>query len=161
MPELLILLGLAALSFLVILRRYGAKRWAVEKRTQAPDPAGQTFWRVWLQRTPPRAAMGAYRDRLTGTLSTDPIAGEATFVAKDGSTSKLSDIRQVDMGRRGTDFVNTWIEVRYGDDGAPSAVWMNDGRWLGWGALLTDTNRRMADALSILRRADPTSDRHP
>ena len=161
MPELLVLLGLAALAVLVILRRYGAKRWSDEARTRAADPAGQTFRRVWLQRTPPRAAMGAYRDRLTGTLTTDPIAGHASFVAKDGSTSKLSDIRQVDMGRRGTDFVNTWIEVRYGDDAAPSAVWMNDGRWLGWAALLTHTNRRIADALSILRRPDPTSDCHP
>ena len=86
MPELLVFLGLAALAILVILRRYGAKRWSVEGRTDVSDSAGQTFKRVWLQTTPPRAAMGAWLSGARESCSRPNEIAPATHPVRHSST---------------------------------------------------------------------------
>jgi hypothetical protein len=116
------------------------------------DPNRRSFRGVWMQTTPPRAAMRAYKDRATGTLTTDPMAGLATFTRKDGSVLEFRKPRAVSMGPRGSDFANTWVEVRY--ENGPGVAWLNDGRWLGWRAILTRSNIRIAAALKGLLPED-------
>jgi len=94
--------------------------------------------------TPPRASF-SQSGRQTGTLSVDLSSGTATFTSRAGSMLVLRGIHRVGMGGRGTDFVSTWIEVRSASE--PSTVSFNDGRRLGWRALLTGSNSRIAGAL--------------
>jgi hypothetical protein len=100
--------------------------------------------------------MRAYRQRKTGTLSTDPTSREVVFDAKDGERTNLSIIRSVEVGGRGNDIVNTWIEVHFGDASTPSTVYINDGGWLGWRPMLTSSNLRIARSLNALSAQSQT-----
>jgi hypothetical protein len=102
---------------------------------------------VWFQTDLPRAAPDARRNTLHGTLRIEN--GHARFLAGD-QVIPLEPLLSVMKGKRGTDFINRWIEVRYGDSDPPSVAYLNDGGWRGWRPLLKGTNRQMAADLSEL-----------
>jgi hypothetical protein len=102
---------------------------------------------VWLQEEPPRAARDARRNTLRGNLRIEN--GHALFRSGD-RVIPLEPIHSVMRGRKGTDFVNRWIEVQYGELTSPSVAFLNDGGWRGWRPLLTTSNRRMGAELSKL-----------
>ncbi len=54
------------------------------------------------------------------------------------------------VGRRGTDLLNRWIELRYGDSANPSTMYLNDGGWRGYRPILTRSNRKIAAELMEL-----------
>lgn len=70
--------------------------------------------------------------------------------AGKGTIVELVDISDVRMGGRGTDFVNTWVEVRMGDAAPRPLLYLNDGGWFGRRALLTGSNVRIASAVAGL-----------
>jgi hypothetical protein len=143
----------AVLFALVGLRRRGARNW---ERTQnvlhEGDDQAARYGRVWFQRVPPRSSMRAYKDRRTCTLSTDPVHRVAAFEFKTGEREVLDHLLDVNMGGRGSDFVNTWIEIHYGDTSDPKVAYVNDGGWFGWRPLLTGSNVRIARSLTGLMR---------
>jgi hypothetical protein len=102
---------------------------------------------VWFQTDLPRAAPDARRSTLHGTLRIEN--GQARFLAGD-QVILLEPLLSVMKGKRGSDFINRWIEVRYGDSAVPSVAYLNDGGWRGWRPLLKGTNRQMAADLSQL-----------
>jgi hypothetical protein len=73
--------------------------------------------------------------------------GSAEFQSAD-QVIQFQPILSVEKDRRGSDFMNRWIEVRYGVAASPSVAYLNDGGWRGWRPLLTASNRRMAVELS-------------
>ncbi len=91
--------------------------------------------------------MNARRSTLTGVLRIRE--GSAEFCSGD-QVIQFQPILSVDSGRRGSDFVNRWIEVQYGDPDRPSTAYLNDGAWRGWRPILTRSNHRILTELSAL-----------
>lgn len=111
--------------------------------------APRSFAKVWYLTQLPRPTAVPWRVRRTGSLLIDPSAQTATFTGRDGRAVVMGNVRTVSVGSRGTDIVNTWVEVRFDTDGGRVA-YLNDGRWLGWHQILTRSNREMASALAAL-----------
>jgi hypothetical protein len=109
--------------------------------------AGSAYEPIWYQTELPRAASDARRSTLTGVLRIED--GSAEFNSAD-HVIQFQPILSVEKGRRGSDFMNRWIEVRYGEAASPSVAYLNDGGWRGWRLLLTKSNRRMVAQLSRL-----------
>jgi hypothetical protein len=63
---------------------------------------------------------------------------------------RIDNVQAISIGRRGSDIVNRWIKVTYGDEELPSNIYLNDARWLGWRALLTGSNKRIIASLRSL-----------
>jgi hypothetical protein len=99
-----------------------------------------TYEEIWCQSTLPRAAMDARAGTRTGTLT---ITRDAVSFQDSEGRLDLSPVLHVAAGRRGSDFINRWIEVTYGDIEHPSTIFLNDGGWRGWRPLLTRSNRRI------------------
>lgn len=155
-----VVLLLLPIFTLVAVQRQTARRWhegvgaASAGASPSGDPASR-FHNVWFQTTTPRAAMRAYRDRQNGDLIVDPVQGHARFEPKGGGpTIALTKIADVRMGGRGSDFVNTWIEVHAMVDAQPKVVFVTDGAWLGWRPLLTRSNLRIVRSLDRLVPAE-------
>ena len=149
----IVVLGLVFL--LVTWRRYVASRWRPDA-ARAIAPTGAPYCaRVWVQKELPRRSMRAARDRVTGELSVDGATRAATFRVRDGQEVRFSDVQDVQLGARGSDFVNTWVEVHCDVDGQAMVVYVNDAKWLGWRPLLTGANVRLADALAQIRGPEP------
>jgi hypothetical protein len=105
---------------------------------------------MWCQRELPRAAMDARRNTLMGILSIED--GRVEF-RTGNQVTQFEPVLSVQKGRRGSDFMNRWIEVQYGDAETPSTVYFNDAGWRGWRPILARTNRRIvADLSAVLRR---------
>lgn len=122
-----------------------------------------TFESIWYRTEPPTASMTAQAATLFGTLAimedhAEFTPGEipqrmpwsANRTERWERTYRLESIRQVTRGRRGSDFFNRWIEVRYGDSDHPSTVYLNDGGWRGWRPILKRTNRQIEASLKEL-----------
>jgi len=106
--------------------------------------------------------MVARSDTLMGTLTISE--GYAEFVSGDvperlpwtGASGRgergrrFQPVLDVLVGRRGSDFVNRWIELKYGGSANPSTVYLNDGGWRGWRPILTRSNRKIAAELRAL-----------
>jgi hypothetical protein len=147
----------ALLFGLVGSRRRVANRWH-ETRPVVARASGRdhaiSFDKVWAQPTLPRAALRAHRDRVTGTLRFMPEKRQAVFRSNGGERWDIKHLREVTFGARGSDFINTWIEAVFGIEDSPSTLYMNDGGWFGWRALLTSRNTRIASALRDLLDSD-------
>jgi hypothetical protein len=149
MAALILVVVIALLCVAVAVQRLRARRWTLEAMDAWPRQA-ETFHDIWLQTTPPRSSMRAYRDRRTGALSVDPRSQHALFRTDAGDVVRLDAVTDMRAGRRGSDLVNTWIELHAELDGAPSVVYLNDGGWFGWRPLLTGSNRELARSLASL-----------
>lgn len=91
----------------------------------------QTFKKVWLTHEPPK--MGLKPKRATGDLQVGP-EGISFSAAKEQLTVPRERLRVHAAGRAGSDLVNKWLRVTYVDDsGAEHEIYLNDGRFLGWG----------------------------
>jgi len=143
----LVVLGLVVA--LVMRRRRATVGWRRDpaRRVGAGDPTWCT--RVWAQREQPRryARAGA---RVTARLCVDAGAGLATLTVPDGPQVELTNVRRVQVLSTRADFVNTWVEVDCDVNAIRTSVYFNDAAWLGWRALLTGANTRLADALASL-----------
>ena len=158
------LLFLAAfLIMLAALRRRRVRRWRKRATVESNDGRSVrgpvSFPRIWFQTTPPRRSRRAYEARVTGELFVDPDEGQVLFKPNPGGTFVLSKIVDVQMGRRGTDLANVWIEVHAEMDAEATVVYLNDGTWMGWRPLLSDSNVRIATALARLLPARTASRR--
>jgi hypothetical protein len=100
------------------------------------------FETVWFQQELPEASQSAMCSRRIGTLS---IHGDVAEFQAGDHRETLSNIRAVSSGKRGSDFINRWVEVEYGE--VDTVVYLKDGRWRGWRPLLTPSNKRIARAL--------------
>ena len=100
---------------------------------------------IWFQLALPRRAWDARVETRTGTLTIAP--GVVGFRDPRGSVD-FEPVLQVAIGRRGSDFINRWIEITYGDRVQPSTAFINDGRWRGWRPILTRSNRKILRDLS-------------
>jgi hypothetical protein len=151
----LILVTIAALGLLFALvawRRRVTTRWKPDPARVVGGPGVPWCATVWVQREVPRRTMRSGQ-RVTGRLCVDATTRVATFRVPDGQQVQLTKARSVTVGARGSDFVNTWVEVDCDVDGRPMVVFLNDAKWLGWRPLLTGANTRLADALSQIREA--------
>ena len=91
--------------------------------------------------------MDARRSTLTGVLRIkDGRAGSRS----GNGVIELQPILSVEKGRRGSDFMNRWIEIQYGDPEQPSTAYLSDGGWRGWRPILTRSNHRILTELSAL-----------
>ena len=143
----LVVLGLV--FALVTWRRRATARWR-------PDPArllgaGEPWCtKAWVQRQQPRRSMRSADDRVTGELCVDVATRAATFRVPDGQEVRFTNVGAVTVGASGSDFVNTWVEVRCDVNGQTMLIYLNDARWLGWRPILTGANARLADAMASL-----------
>ena len=151
---MLILVTIAVLGLLFALvtwRRHVTTRWEPEPTRIVGAPGDPWCATVWVQKMAPRRSLRAGRDRVTGELCVHAATRIATFRVPDGQQVQLTKARSVTVGARGTDFVNTWVEVDCDVDGQRMVVYLNDAKWLGWRPLLTGANTRLADALAQIR----------
>ena len=131
---------------LVTWRRRATARWRPDPvlAVGARDRGVPWCTRVWVQKEVPRRSMRRANDRVTGQLCVDATARAATFRVPDGQAVQLTNVRSVSVGSSGSDFVNTWVEVRCDVNGQSMVVYLNDARWLGWRPILTGANARLA-----------------
>jgi hypothetical protein len=149
----LILVTLAALGLVYVLvtwRRRTAGRWQPHAAREVVRPGVPWCARVWLLKDPPQRSRRRAGDRVLGELCVDADAGVAEFRASDGTEAQLTKVDSIKVGAAGTDFVNTWVEVRCALNGRAVVLYLNDARWLGWKPVLTNANSRLADALASL-----------
>jgi hypothetical protein len=105
------------------------------------------FEDVWILCEPPSSQ--AMEQMLRGHLSIK--ATSATFVAVGGEPRiRIRDVREVSLGKKGRDWFNTWVEVRYGSQASPEVIFSNDGRWRGWYPILRRSNREIERVLQDL-----------
>jgi len=135
---------------LVTWRRRATARWRPDPARRSGTPDTPWCTTVWVQKEQPRRSMRGARDRVTGRLCVDAIARAATFRVPDGQEVRFTNVGSVTVGASGSDFVNTWVEVRCDVNGQTMVVYLNDARWLGWHPILTAANARLADAMSWL-----------
>jgi hypothetical protein len=102
---------------------------------------------VWLRFSRPRAAMDAFKDTLVGTLSVRD--GGAVFIS-DSTTVTFDRVENVSFGRRGSDFMNKWIEVRGVFSGSPGTAFLKDGGNRGWRPILHGTNEPLFSDIRAL-----------
>jgi hypothetical protein len=139
---------------LVALRRGQARRWQSQPERDSL-PRSARFDRVWMQVTPPRPSFFSYRQRAVATLVVDPERRSVVFEDRRGEPRTISNIWHVVFGPGGNDFVNTWIRLDCDPSSEIPTVYLNDGAWLGWRAMLTSSNRRIADAMRPLSTERP------
>jgi hypothetical protein len=138
---------------LVTWRRSATSRWRPESARPVAQSGAAWCTNVWVQKEPPRRSTRGGNRRVTGRLCVDAAARAATFRVPDGQEVRFTNVRSVSVGPSGSDFVNTWVEVRCDVDGQAMSVYLNDARWLGWRAILTGANTRLADAMASLTTA--------
>ena len=143
----LVVLGLV--FGLVTWRRRATARWKPNSARPRVDLGAPWCTKVWVQKEQPRRSMRG-NDRVTGQLCIDAAMRAATFRVPDGQEVQLTNVRAVTVGASGSDFVNTWVEVRCDVNRQTMTVYLNDARWLGWRPILTGANARIADAMSSL-----------
>jgi hypothetical protein len=110
--------------------------------------AERHFEEVWFQHELPKASIGAMSQRRVGVLTISD--GRAEFRSGD-YVETIAKIDELVIGRRGSDFVNRWIEIHYDAQGVATIAYLKDGRWRGWRPLLTRSNMDIAEALRALR----------
>jgi hypothetical protein len=89
----------------------------------------------------PFPPLTAYKHRTRGSLS---VSGDhAVFQPKSGDPIVLDHVQKVTKGWKGSPYgtpmahiVDTYVEVIYGDQNAPSVAFFNDPRWLWLGCYL-------------------------
>lgn len=153
-----VLLSLIALPFvLAVFRWRRAARW---NSSVSCDRAGDD-WEgpVWFHLQKPRMGFRNASSKVRGQLSVSPASSTARFVSVSGSESMVTSVRAVDAGRRGSDIVNSWIEVEGNLNESPQTMFVNDAAWFGWRALLTDSNERLRSAFDALTipNSEPTN----
>jgi hypothetical protein len=148
------ILALALLATLVWWRRRVTTRWVPDAARRVAEPGEPWCTPVWVQKALPRRSARA-GERVTGRLCIDATTQVATFRVPDGQQVQLTKPRTITIGPRGSDYVNTWVEVDCDVDGRRMTVYLNDATWLGWRALLTGANTRLADALTQIREPGP------
>jgi len=89
----------------------------------------QTFDNVWYRPTIAKPGFFVMSD--TGNFIVDndflEFQGE-----KDKIEIKFPEIRSISFGKIGTDFINNWITIEYGDEKAPLYAVISAGKALGW-----------------------------
>ena len=154
---LVTIVAFGLLAGLVWWRRRATTNWQPDWARRVGEPGVPWCAPVWVQKMLPRRSMRA-GERLTGELCVDADAKVATFRVPDGQQVQLTKARSVAVGARGSDFINTWVEVECDVDGLRMTIYLNDTKWLGWRPLVTGANTRLADALAQIRvpGAEPT-----
>jgi hypothetical protein len=146
-----LLVGIALLTVGVTTQRALARRWRPRDKRSTTRPSEQSFRHVWfLDKQPGFFAAPGLTDRGTGRLVVDAANARATFGSKGRSPIIIENITSVSIGGRGTDFLRTWVEVRFDADLDEQVIFISDGRYLGWAPMLTGSNLRIASALSAL-----------
>jgi len=146
------IVALALVATLITWRRRVTTRWAPDPGRVLGPPGVPWCAVVWVQKERPRRTMRS-DERVTGQLCVDAATRVATFRVPDGQQVQFTKARSVTVGARGSDYVNTWVEVDCDVDGRRMVVYLNDAKWLGWRPLLTGANTRLADALAQIRVA--------
>ena len=84
--------------------------------------------------------------RQTGRLT----VGEKSIQFSSGNGTvviMMTNILRVTFGKQGSDFVNDWIRIEYGDQASPSVAFFADGALFGWGGLFGGT-KKILDAVN-------------
>jgi hypothetical protein len=150
------IVALVLLATVVWWRRRVTTRWVPDAARAVAEPGTPWCTTVWVQKELPRRTMRS-GERVTGRLCVDATTRAATFRVPDGQQVHFTNPRAITIGPRGSDYMNTWVEVDCDVDGRRMTVYLNDATWLGWRALLTAANSRLADALTQIR--EPGADR--
>jgi hypothetical protein len=119
----------------------------VLRSTKNTSDCGIVFPKVWWTNHVPVASAAPWKWRETGSLT---IGSEYAEFRSRERTMRIDNVQAISIGRRGSDIVNRWIKVTYGDEELPSNIYLNDARWLGWRALLTGSNKRIIASLRSL-----------
>jgi hypothetical protein len=102
------------------------------------------FTPIWFQFEIPRRSYDARGKTLTGSITID---SQSVEVRSKDKVIRLDRIDRISYGRRGSDFVNKWIEVEYEAGGLRVVAYLKDAGWRGWRPLLTRSNRPILTAL--------------
>ena len=120
------------------------------------DPPNERVYRkVWCQFVPPRRAFNAMVDWNTGILT---ISGEGVEFCSPKFSFRTGEVLAVRYGSAGNDIVNGWVTLDYRtENGDVGRVFINDGRLLGYRAILTGSTRRIGRVLRGLVVAGPNA----
>ncbi len=101
---------------------------------ETPSVGSKTFKKTWLTHDAPKASLKPKRS--VGTLRID---GHGLSFESSKETLKIprERLQQREFGKSGSDFVNNWVKVAYVDEaGNAREIYLNDGRFLGWGGVM-------------------------
>ena len=116
---------------------------------ETPIAGSKTFKKTWLTHDAPRASLKPKRS--VGTLRID-AHGLSFESSKETLTIPRERLEQRGFGKSGSDFVNNWVKVGYLDEtGTPREIYLNDGRFLGWGGVLGGAKKIDAAVQAVIR----------
>ena len=93
-------------------------------------PIPQDFNNVLYRSTLEKPGFFVMTDTGTLTINNDSLV----FVGdKENLLIKFTDMNSISFGKLGSDFINNWIVVDYGDHNPPSYAVMTAGSYMGWG----------------------------
>jgi hypothetical protein len=89
----------------------------------------QTFEKVWYRPTIARPGFVVMSDTGNFIVDNDILEFQGK---KDKIKIMFSEIRSISFGRIGSDFINIWITIEYGEEKAPLYAVISAGKALGW-----------------------------
>ena len=89
----------------------------------------QVFEEVWYRSTLSRPGFTVMSDTGILTVHSDSLKFAG---GKETVSIPLSDIQKLTFEKLGSDFVNNWVIVEYGEKESPSYAVMSAGKSMGW-----------------------------
>src|SRR5215472_2538516 len=101
--------------------------------------ATQRFNTVWYL---PQENRDRYLNILAGRVTGKLTVG-ANAIQFSGGTANvvITNILRVTFGKQGSDFINDWVKVEYGQSANPSVAFFADASLFGWAGLFGGTQK--------------------
>ena len=87
---------------------------------------------------PGQGPRGGNSGRVTGTLTVGPTSNQFSI---GNEALVITDILRVTLGKQGSDFINDWVKVEYGQSACPSVAFFADGSFFGWAGIFGGTQK--------------------
>ena len=99
---------------------------------QTPVKLPVSFQDVWFRPTLSRPGIQVMADTGTVVVGTDGVS----FTGKKGSVEiNYKTMRTVSFGNVGSDFINSWVKIKYQRGNVESYALFSGGKALGWGGI--------------------------
>lgn len=99
----------------------------------------QRFNTVWyLPRANENRFLNILAGRVTGTLT---VEANSIQFSIGNDALLITNILRITFGKQGSDFINDWVKIEYGQSASPSVAFFADGSFFGWGGLFGGTQR--------------------
>ena len=102
----------------------------IPPRPQTPITLPISFEKIWFRPTIAKPGIQVMTDTGTVVVSTNGV----TFTGEKGSVDiDYTTMQEVSFGKVGSDFINSWVTIKYHRGSVESYALFCGGKALGWG----------------------------